>query len=126
MRGLKKKETSEYASAKAVPISLGVLTVLHAFLDSPTGLKGSSEESRDVSLSRFRPSIVVPDEFIDYGTYALFNHKTTVTEGPTYNLRHVSKDEDAINAYLCLCNWVDYTLEPKGHQWRDGDFVFQH
>ncbi|KAG6949022.1 hypothetical protein JG688_00014816, partial [Phytophthora aleatoria] len=33
-------------ASKAVPISLDMITVLHTFLDTPTGVKGFSEESR--------------------------------------------------------------------------------
>ncbi|KAE9048602.1 hypothetical protein PR001_g3742 [Phytophthora rubi] len=150
MRGLKKKKASEYVPAKAVPISLDMITVLHAFLDSPSGVEGFSEASRmwfkavssfafygmcrinevltltwkDVSLRQYRSSVVAPDEVIEYGTYALFNRKTAVAEGRDYNLHHVSKDEMAINAYMHLCNWVDYASKTKGHQWRDEDFVF--
>ncbi|ETP31108.1 hypothetical protein F442_20001 [Phytophthora nicotianae P10297] len=35
-----------------------------------------------------------------------------VAEGRMYNLRHMFKDELAINAYLHLCNWVDYASQP--------------
>ncbi|ETN24093.1 hypothetical protein PPTG_00543 [Phytophthora nicotianae INRA-310] len=150
MRGLKKKKASEYVPAKAVPISLDMITVLHAFLESPMGVKGFSEESRvwfkavssfafygmcrinevltlqwkDITLRQTRCSVVSPDEIIEYGTYALFNRKTAVAEGRMYNLHHMPKDELAINAYRHLCNWVDYASERKGHHWRDDDYVF--
>ncbi|ETO76578.1 hypothetical protein F444_08057 [Phytophthora nicotianae P1976] len=39
MRGLKKTKASEFVSAKAIPVSLDMLTVPHAFLDFPAGLK---------------------------------------------------------------------------------------
>ncbi|KAG1707129.1 hypothetical protein DVH05_026325 [Phytophthora capsici] len=129
MRGLKKKKAFEYVPAKAVPISLDMITVLHAFLDSPVGVEGFSEGCRvwfkavlsfafydmcrinevlnlqwkDVTLRQTRCSVVSPDEVIEYGTYALFNRKTAVAEGRRYNLHHMFKDELAINAYLHLC-----------------------
>ncbi|KAG6960803.1 hypothetical protein JG688_00009410 [Phytophthora aleatoria] len=105
MRGLKKQmKASEYMPAKAVPISLNMITVLHAILDTPTGAKGFSEESRvmfkavssfgfygmcrinevlplkwkDVSLRPYRTSVAAPHEVTEYGTYALFNRKTAV------------------------------------------------
>ncbi|ETP31109.1 hypothetical protein F442_20002 [Phytophthora nicotianae P10297] len=46
MRGLKKKKASEYVPAKAVPFCFDMITVLHAFMDSPVGFEGFSEESR--------------------------------------------------------------------------------
>ncbi|KAG4060984.1 hypothetical protein PC116_g9605 [Phytophthora cactorum] len=46
MRGHQKKNASEYVPAKAVPISLCMITVLHALLDTPTGVKGFSDEGR--------------------------------------------------------------------------------
>ncbi|ETN00424.1 hypothetical protein PPTG_18106 [Phytophthora nicotianae INRA-310] len=114
MRGLKKKKASEYVPAKAVPFCLDMITVLHAFMDSPVGFEGFSEESRwkDVTLRQTRCSVVSPDTVIEYGTYALFNCKMAVAEGRMYNLRHMFKDELAINAYLHLCNWVDYASQP--------------
>ncbi|ETP13237.1 hypothetical protein F441_11517, partial [Phytophthora nicotianae CJ01A1] len=150
MRGLKKKKASEYVPAKAVPISLDMITVLHAFLESPMGVKGFSEESRvwfkavssfafygmcrinevltlqwtDITLRQTCCSVVFPDEIIEYGTYALFNRKTAVAEGRMYNLHRMLMDELAINAYRHLCNWVDYASERKGHHWRDDDYVF--
>ncbi|RAW28548.1 hypothetical protein PC110_g15074 [Phytophthora cactorum] len=108
MRGLKKqKKASEYVPAKAVPISLNMITVLHAILDTPTGAKGFSEESRvmfkavssfglygmcrinevlplkwkDLSLRPYRTSVAAPHEVTEYGTYAVFNHKMAVVEG---------------------------------------------
>ncbi|KAE9053603.1 hypothetical protein PF007_g32903, partial [Phytophthora fragariae] len=83
-----------------------MITVLHVFLDSPSGVEGFSEASRmwfkavssfafygmcrikevltltwkDVSLRQYRSSVVAPDEVIEYGTYALFNRKTAVAE----------------------------------------------
>ncbi|KAG2805451.1 hypothetical protein PC114_g11067 [Phytophthora cactorum] len=95
MRGLKKqKKASEYVPAKAVPISLNMITVLHAILDTPTGAKGFSEESRvmfkavssfglygmcrinevlplkwkDLSLRPYRTSVAAPHEVTEYGT----------------------------------------------------------
>ncbi|KAH7477075.1 uncharacterized protein KRP23_7748 [Phytophthora ramorum] len=150
MRGLKKKKTTEYVPAKAVPISLDMFAVLHAFLDSSAGVDGFSEASRvwfkavssfafygmcrinevltlkwkDISLRQFRESTIATDEVIEYGTYALFNRKTAVAEGRLYNLHKLSKDETAINAYMHLCNWVDYTTETKRHNWCDEDLVF--
>ncbi|KAL4093619.1 hypothetical protein PRIC1_011051 [Phytophthora ramorum] len=150
MRGLKKKKASEYVPAKAVPISLDMITVLHALLDSPGGVEGFSEASRvwlkavtsfafygmcrinedltlkwkDLSLRQYRTSVVAPDEVIEYGTYALFNHKTAVTEGRKYNLNRMSDDEMPINAYTHLCNWVGYASNTNGDQCRDDDFVF--
>ncbi|ETP02932.1 hypothetical protein F441_20054 [Phytophthora nicotianae CJ01A1] len=114
MRGLKKKKASEYVPAKAVPFCLDMITVLHAFMDSPVGFEGFSEERRwkDVTLRQTRCSVVSPDTVIEYGTYALFNCKMAVAEGRMYNLRHMFKDELAINAYLHLCNWVDYASQP--------------
>ncbi|KAG4045161.1 hypothetical protein JG687_00007913 [Phytophthora cactorum] len=154
MRGLKKqKKASEYVPAKAVPISLNMITVLHAILDTPTGAKGFSEESRvmfkavssfglygmcrinevlplkwkDLSLRPYRTSVAAPHEVTEYGTYAVFNHKMAVVEGGgMYNLHHVVKDEFAINSYIHLCDWVDYASERKGHQWRDDDSCFLH
>ncbi|ETL94920.1 hypothetical protein L917_07204 [Phytophthora nicotianae] len=131
MRGLKKKKASKYVPAKAAPISLDMITVLHAFMDSPVGFEGFSEESRvwfkavssfafygmcrtnevvdlqwkGVTLRQTHCSVVSPDEVIEYGTYALFNRKTAVAEGRMYNSHHMSKDELAINAYLLLVNW---------------------
>ncbi|KAL4086552.1 hypothetical protein PRIC1_014255 [Phytophthora ramorum] len=127
-----------------------MLTVLHAFLDSSAGVDGFSEASRvwfkavssfafygmcrinevltlkwkDISLCQFRESTIATNEVIEYGTYALFNRKTAVAEGHLYNLHKLSKDETAINAYMHLCNWVDYTTETKRHNWCDEDLVF--
>ncbi|KAG3065414.1 hypothetical protein PI125_g23990 [Phytophthora idaei] len=116
MRGPKKKKASEYVLAKAVPISQDMITVLHAFLDTPAGVKGFSEERRvwfkavssfafygmcrmnevltlkwrDVSLRQYHPSVVATHEVIEYGMYAQSNRKTAVTERRMYNLHHVA------------------------------------
>lgn len=46
MRGLKKRKVDEYVPAKAVPISLEMLTVVHNFLVSPAGVQGFNEVCR--------------------------------------------------------------------------------
>ncbi|KAG6969816.1 hypothetical protein JG688_00005164 [Phytophthora aleatoria] len=102
-----------------------MITVLHAFLDTPAGVKGFSEErrvwlkavssfafyGRDVSLRQYHPSVVATHEVIEHGMHALFNRKTAVTERRMYNLHHVAKDELAVNPYMHLCNWMDYASE---------------
>ncbi|KAL3661170.1 hypothetical protein V7S43_013779 [Phytophthora oleae] len=120
MRRLKKRKASEYVQAKAVPISLEMLGVLHTFLDS----QALESNWKDVSLRQTRFSTVAPDEVIEFGTYTLFNRKTEVAEGRAYNLHHLSPDEDSINAYKHLCTWVDYATKQRGHKWNDDDFVF--
>ncbi|KAF1779724.1 hypothetical protein GQ600_26440 [Phytophthora cactorum] len=137
MRGLRRRRLRSTCQQKR-PISLDMITVLHAFLDTPVGVKGFREGSRvwfnavssfafymeGLSLRQYYPSVVAPHEVIEYGAYALFNRKTAVAEERMYSLHHVAKDELAISAYMHLCNWMDYAFERKGHQWRDDDFVF--
>ncbi|KAF1789074.1 hypothetical protein GQ600_6959 [Phytophthora cactorum] len=80
-------------ASKSAPISLDMITVLHAFLDTPVGVKGFREGSRvwfnavssfafysmcrinevltfkwkDMSLRQYYPSVVAPHEVIEYG-----------------------------------------------------------
>jgi hypothetical protein len=150
MRGLKKKKATEYVPARAVPVSLQMVGVLHTFLDSPCATEGFTKECRvwfkavssfafygmyrinevltlkwrDVSLRQFSPNVVTPDEMIEFGTYALFNRKTEVTEGRSYNLHNLAEEETPMNAYKHLCNWVEIASKEKGHEWRDDDYVF--
>jgi integrase len=138
MRGLKKKKATEYVPARAVPVSLQMVGVLHTFLDSPCATEGFTKECRmwfkavssfafygmcrinevltlkrrDVSLRQFRPNVVIPDAMIEFGTYALFNRKIEVAEGRSYNLHNLAEEETPINQALVQLGGV--CVEGKG------------
>ncbi|KUF82879.1 Imidazoleglycerol-phosphate dehydratase [Phytophthora nicotianae] len=148
MRGLKKKKALEYVPARAVPISLQMLDVLHKFMvsaqdgfteDCQMWFKAVSSFAfdgmcrinevltlkwKDVSLRQFRANVVAPDEIIEFGTYTHFNRKIEVEEGRSYNLHKLAGEETAMNAYEYLSNWVAYATEKRGHKWVDEDYVF--
>ncbi|KAK1941097.1 hypothetical protein P3T76_007803 [Phytophthora citrophthora] len=150
MRGLKKRKATEYVPARAVPVSLQMIGVLHTFLDSPCVVGGFTKECRvwfkavssfafygmcranevltlkwrDVSLRQFRASVVASDAMIEFGTYSLFNRKTEVAERRSYNLHNPAEDEAPINAYKHLCDWVEIASKKNSHTWRDDDYVF--
>ncbi|ETN22797.1 hypothetical protein PPTG_02602 [Phytophthora nicotianae INRA-310] len=79
---------------------------------------------KDVSLRQFRANVLAPDEIIEFEVYTLFNRKTEVAEGRSYNLHKLAGEETAMNAYEHLSNWVAYATEKRGHKWVDEDYVF--
>lgn len=124
--------------------------VLHNFLDSSAGLQGFSEvcrlwfkevssfafydmcrinevltlQRKDVELRCFRRSAVTPDQVTEFGSYNLYNRKTSLAEGRAYNLHKLLKEEAAIDAYSHICNWVELVESSKKHQWGEDDLIF--
>jgi hypothetical protein len=110
MGGLKKKKSTAYVQAKAVPTSLQIVGVLTTFLDSPriadgftNGCRGLTSYIRlpstgcsvstiltlkwgDISLRQFRANVGSPNEVIKFGAFTLFNRKPEVAEGHSFNL----------------------------------------
>ncbi|KAF4142807.1 hypothetical protein GN958_ATG08035 [Phytophthora infestans] len=121
MRGLTKKKATKIYREKACVVQDRVVVFYYGMCRIKEVL---ILKRKDVSPREYRPSGVDPNEVIEYGTYALFNCKNAVAEGRTYNAHQVAKDEQTINAYVHMCNCVDYASLRKGHLWGDDDFVF--
>ncbi|KAJ8542654.1 hypothetical protein ON010_g12157 [Phytophthora cinnamomi] len=76
------------------------------------GLK-KRKAAEGVTLYQCRPSLSSPGDTIEFGTYTLFNRKTDVAEGRSYNLHNLLSEGDPSNTWL-----TSHTFRRAGAQYR--------